>query len=178
MTNDVKEILVSKEEIALKVKELGEIISRDYEGKDLLLIAVLKGVAVFMADIMRAITIPLCIDFMAVSSYGSSTKTSGVVKIIKDLDKPIEGKDVLIIEDILDSGMTLSYLKDVLKGREPNSIKICALLDKKERRQVDIEADYVGFEIPDKFVVGYGLDFNDKYRNVPDVAVLNPKAYM
>jgi hypoxanthine phosphoribosyltransferase len=177
MTNDIKQILISEEELAAKVSEMGKKISEDYQGKNLLMVSVLKGSAVFMSDLMRAITIPVTIDFMAVSSYGSGVKTSGVVKIMKDLDIELAGYDLLIVEDILDSGMTLRYLKGVLTGREPRSVKIAALLDKPERRQVDVAADYTGFEIPDMFVVGYGLDFNEKYRNLPFVGVLKPEVY-
>ncbi len=177
MKNDILKILVTEEEIKLKVKQLGEQISRDYEGKNLLLVSILKGSVVFMADLMRAITIPARIDFMAVSSYGSGTKTSGVVKIVKDLDLNLEGYDVLIIEDILDSGMTLKYITGLLEQRGTRSIKIATLLDKPSRRKVDIHADYFCFDIPDEFVVGYGLDFNEKYRNFPAVGVLKPQVY-
>ncbi len=177
MLDDIERVLLTQEEIKEKVKELGEKISKDYKGKNLLLVSVLKGSIVFMADIMRSITEHCRIDFMAVSSYGSSTKTSGVVKILKDLDIPLEGYDVLIIEDILDSGMTLDYIKKLLKGRNPASIKICTLLDKPARRKVDIKADYLGFSIPDEFVVGYGLDYAEKYRNLPFIGVLKPQIY-
>ncbi len=177
MKNDILKILVTEEELRQKVSELGEQISRDYEGKNLLLVSVLKGSVVFMADLMRAITIPAKIDFMAVSSYGSGTKTSGVVKIIKDLDLDLSGYDVLIVEDILDSGMTLKYITELLKARGTKSIKIATLLDKPSRRKVDIKADYFCFDIPDEFVVGYGLDFDEKYRNYPAVAVLKPEVY-
>jgi hypoxanthine phosphoribosyltransferase len=177
MIGDIKQILISEEELADKVKEMGKRISEDYQGKNLLMVSVLKGSAVFMSDLMRSITIPVTIDFMAVSSYGSGVKTSGVVKIVKDLDIELAGYDLLIVEDILDSGMTLEYLKGVLEGRGTRSVKIATLLDKPERRQVDVKSDYVGFEIPDMFVVGYGLDFNEKYRNLPFVGVLKPEVY-
>jgi hypoxanthine phosphoribosyltransferase len=177
MIGDIKQILISEEELAAKVAEMGKRISEDYQGKNLLMVSVLKGSAVFMSDLMRAITIPVTIDFMAVSSYGSGVKTSGVVKIVKDLDIDLAGYDLLIVEDILDSGMTLEYLKSVLEGRGPRSIKIATLLDKPERRQVEVKSDYLGFEIPDMFVVGYGLDFNEKYRNLPFVGVLKPEVY-
>jgi len=169
---DVPKVLISEEEIAARIAQLGEQISRDYQGKNLLLISVLKGSVVFMADLMRAITIPMQIDFMSVSSYGSGVKTSGVVKIIKDLDQPIAGYDLLIVEDILDSGLTLSYLSEILQSRGPKSMKLVTLLDKPERRQIEVETHYVGFTIADEFVVGYGLDFNEKYRNLPYVGVL------
>jgi hypoxanthine phosphoribosyltransferase len=177
MQDDIKEILIREEELADKVRELGAKISRDYRGKNLMLVSVLKGSVVFMADLMRAIDLPLQVEFMNVSSYGSGTKTSGVVRIVKDLDNPIEGYDLLLVEDILDSGKTLSYLKEILEARNPSSIAIATLLDKPERRQVDIHADYIGFTIPDDFVVGYGLDFGEKYRNLPYVGVLKPAVY-
>lgn len=177
MLNDVQEVLISEEEIAAIVKDLGARISRDYEGKNLLLVSVLKGGAVFMSDLMRAITIPCHIDFMAVSSYGAGVKTSGVVKIIKDLDIPLENYDVLVVEDILDSGVTLSYLLKLLKTRKPKSIRLCTFLDKPYGRKVDIKADYVGSNVPDVFIVGYGLDYGEKYRNLPFVGVLKPSVY-
>jgi hypoxanthine phosphoribosyltransferase len=149
----------------------------DYGGKNLLMVSILKGSVVFMADLMRAISIPVRIDFMSVSSYGTGVKTSGVVKIIKDLDINLAGYDVLIVEDILDSGLTLKYIADLLKSRNPRSVAICTLLDKPERRKADISADYLGFEIPDKFVVGYGLDYAEKYRNLPFIGVLKPEVY-
>ncbi|MEF9983652.1 MAG: hypoxanthine phosphoribosyltransferase [Oscillospiraceae bacterium] len=177
MINDMKEILISKEELEKKVTEMGAQISKDYEGKNLMLVSVLKGSVVFMADLMRAITVPVSIDFMSVSSYGAGVKSSGVVKIIKDLDVSLEGKDLLLVEDILDSGNTLSYLKKMLMNRNPNSIKIATLLDKPERRTADLYADYFGFVVPDEFVVGYGLDYDEKYRNFPEVGVLKPEVY-
>lgn len=172
MKQDMPKVLISEEQIAARIAQLGEQISRDYQGKNLLLISVLKGSVVFMADLMRAITIPMQIDFMSVSSYGSGVKTSGVVKIIKDLDQPIAGYDLLIVEDILDSGLTLSYLSEILQSRGPKSMRLVTLLDKPERRQIEVETHYVGFTIADEFVVGYGLDFNEKYRNLPYVGVL------
>lgn len=178
MLDDIERVLLTEEEIKGKVKELGEQISKDYKGKNLLLVSVLKGSIIFMADIMRSIKEHCRIDFMAVSSYGLSTKTSGVVKILKDLDIPLEGYDLLIIEDILDSGMTLDYITKILKERKPASIKICTLLDKPARRKVNIKADYLGFSIPDEFVVGYGLDYAEKYRNLPFIGVLKPQVYM
>ena len=177
MKNDICRVLISEEQLKEKVTELGAQISRDYEGKKLLLVSILKGSVVFMADLMRAITIPARIDFMSVSSYGSGVKTSGVVKIIKDLDLNLEGYDVLIVEDILDSGMTLSYLVELLKSRNPASVEICSLLDKPERHKVEIALKYKGFTIPDEFVVGYGLDYAEKYRNLPYVGILDPKVY-
>lgn len=177
MHDDILEVLVSEEQLKEKVTELGAQISRDYEGKDLLLVSILKGAVVIMADIMRAVTIPCAIDFMQVSSYGSGTTSSGLVKIIKDLDQDLSGKDLLIVEDVLDTGITLSNLVPMLKLRNPNSVKICAILDKPSRRKADIKADYTGFEIPDAFVVGYGLDYDEKYRNLPYVGILKPEVY-
>lgn len=177
MKQDILKTLVSEEQLHEKVTELGRQISEDYKGRSLLLVSVLKGSVVFMADLMRAITIPARIDFMSVSSYGSGTKSRGVVKIIKDLDIPLEGYDLLIVEDILDSGNTLSYLKEILSSRGPKSIRICTLLDKPERRTADIAADYVGFCVPDEFVVGYGLDYDEKYRNLPFIGILKPEVY-
>ncbi len=177
MENDILNVLISEEELAKKVQEIGAQISKDYEGKNLMMVSVLKGSVVFMADLMRAVTVPAEIDFMSVSSYGSGAKTSGVVKIIKDLDIELAGRDLLIVEDILDSGLTLSYIKKILMERGPRSIKICTLLDKPERRKADIFADYSGFEVPDEFVVGYGLDFAEKYRNLPYIGVLKPSVY-
>ena len=174
---DIKEVLISEEQLAAKVAELGARISKDYEGKKLIILGVLKGSVVFMTDLLRQITIPVEMDFMAVSSYGSGTKTSGVVKILKDLDRLIQGDHVLIVEDILDSGMTLSYLTELLRDRNPASIRIATLLDKPDRRKVDIKPDYVGFTIPDEFVVGYGLDYAELYRNLPYVGILSPSVY-
>lgn len=177
MDKDILNVLISQEELEAKVKELGAAISRDYAGKNLLMVSVLKGSVVFMADLMRAISIPAQIDFMSVSSYGSGVKSSGVVKILKDLDASLEGKDLLLVEDILDSGLTLQYLREFLSKRGTSSIKIATLLDKPEGRKADIHADYIGFQVPDKFVVGYGLDYDEKYRNLPYVGVLKPEVY-
>jgi len=177
MTKDIRNIFFTEERITAKVKELGAMISEDYKGKDPLLVGVLKGSFMFMADLMRAITINCEVDFMAVSSYGAGTSSSGEVKINKDLNHDIAGKDVIIIEDILDSGITLSYLKKYLMNRQPASLRICALLDKPARRKTDICADYVGFECPDAFIVGYGLDYSEKYRNLPYIGELDPKVY-
>lgn len=178
MLNDIEKILLSEEELSEIVKRLGAQITADYTGKNLVLVSVLKGSVLFMADLMREIKIPCAIDFMSVSSYGAGTKTSGVVKIIKDLDTDVvEGSDLLIVEDILDSGVTLDYLMKVLSARNPNSIRICTLLDKPERRKAPIKADYAGAQIPDAFVVGYGLDYDEKYRNLPFVGALKPAVY-
>jgi len=175
---DLETILYSREQIAEGVKKLGQKITQDYQGKDLVMICILKGATPFFADLMREIDLPLTIDFMVVSSYGASTKTSGEVKLVKDLDRSIQGKDVLVVEDIVDTGMTLSYLKRVLEGRQANSVAIASLLDKPSRRKVELDVQYSCFEIPDAFVVGYGLDFDEKYRNLPDVGVLKPELYM
>ncbi len=177
MLHDVEKILLSEEEIAAKVKEIGAKISEDYKDKNLLLISILKGSVVFMADLMRAISIDCKIDFMAVSSYGAGTESSGNVKIIKDLDINLEGYDLLVVEDILDSGNTLSHLKKILLDRNPKSFKICTFLDKPERRTAPIVADYKCFTIPDEFVVGYGLDYDEKYRNIPCLGVLKRSVY-
>ena len=176
LEQDVERVLVSEEEIREICKRLGEQISRDYEGKKLLLVSVLKGAIVFMADLLRSITCECEIDFMAVSSY-SGTKTTGVVKFKKDLDINPDGRDILLVEDILDSGITLEYLRNILVDRNAASIKVCAFLDKPANRQAQIQADYVGKVIPDEFVIGYGLDYNEKYRNLPYVGVLSPKVY-
>lgn len=174
MADDLSEVLLNAEELQAKIKELGTAISRDYAGKDLLLVGVLKGAVVFLSDLLRAIDIPAAIDFMAVSSYGAATKSSGIVRILKDLDDSIEGRHVLVVEDIVDSGLTLHYMLENLASRRPASIKVCALLDKPERRQVEVHVDYLGFRIPDRFVVGYGLDYAEKYRNLPYIGVLRP----
>lgn len=177
MKDDIKEVLLDEGQISETVKKIGAQISKDYEGKNLLLISVLKGSVVFMADLMRAIKIPCKIDFMVVSSYGDKAVSSGAVKIIKDLDINLSGYDLLIVEDILDTGRTLSSLMDILKTRNPNSVKICTFLDKPDRRAVSLSADYMGAQIPDEFVVGYGLDYDEKYRNLPYVGVLKPEIY-
>lgn len=172
-----QDILLPAEVIRRRVAELGEAISRDYRGEEIFLVGVLKGAWMFLADLARHITIPAAFDFMSVSSYGASTKTSGVVQIIKDLEESIEGRHVLIVEDIVDTGLTLSYLVDLLKRRRPASLKICVLLDKPSRRVTRVYLDYVGFEIPDAFVVGYGLDYAGRFRNVPYVFTLRPEVY-
>ncbi len=178
MLSDMDRILIGEKELKEIICKLGERISKDYKGKELLLVSVLKGSVIFMADLMRAINIPCRIDFMSVSSYGAASKSSGVVRIIKDLDNAVEGKHLLIVEDILDSGKTLSYIRGILKTRNPESIRICTLLDKPERREVDINADYVGTCVPNEFVVGYGLDYDELYRNLPFVGVLKPEIYV
>ncbi|SEN63679.1 hypoxanthine phosphoribosyltransferase [Lihuaxuella thermophila] len=177
MHQDMKEILISEAEIAEKVTELGQMISRDYKDLNPLCICVLKGAVPFMADLIRKMEIPVEVDFMAVSSYGSSTKSSGVVRILKDLEASVEGRHVLVVEDIIDSGLTLSYLIAMLKGRKAASVKVATLLDKPARRTVDLKPDYCGFEIPDEFVVGYGLDYAEKYRNLPYIGVLKEEVY-
>jgi hypoxanthine phosphoribosyltransferase len=171
-TSEVGEVLVGEEDLSRRVRELGEAISRDYAGRPLLLVGVLKGAVFFLSDLMRFIDIPVEVDFMAVASYGSATDSSGVVRILKDLDTAIEGRDVLIVEDIVDSGLTLQYLLRNLGSRNPASLEVCALLTKPDRRKVDLPTRYVGFEIPDRFVIGYGLDYAERHRNLPFVAVL------
>lgn len=171
MAENIK-VLISEETIDARIKELGEEISKAYAGKQLHLICILKGGAFFMTELSKHITVPVSIDFMSVSSYGDATVSSGRVKIVKDLDESIQGKDVIVVEDIIDSGRTLSYLMDLLKNRLPASLRICTLLDKPERREVEVEVEYSGFKIPDEFVVGYGLDYMQKYRNLPFVGVV------
>ena len=168
----IGEVLVPEDELAARVRDLGRSISEDYAGRDLLLVGVLKGAVFFLSDLMRHITVPCAVDFRAVASYGSSTDSSGVVRILKDLDASIEGREVLIVEDIVDSGLTLSYLLRTMRAREPASLEVCALLTKPERRKVDLPIRYVGFEIPNRFAIGYGLDHAERYRNLPFVAVL------
>ncbi len=175
--DEIQSVLVSNEAIQARLDELAAQINRDYAGKELLLVCILKGAVAVFADILRRIEIPCSIDFMAISSYGSSTKSSGVVRILKDLDHGIEGKDVLVVEDIVDSGMSMKYLLENLETRSPASIRILSLLDKPSRRRVELQPDYVGFTIPDEFVIGYGLDYGEKYRNLPDVCILSPKVY-
>jgi len=174
---DIEEVLVPREQIREMVKRLGRRISEDYEGKDLVLVGVLKGGFIFLADLMREITIPVDMDFIAVSSYGAATKSSGVVRIIKDIDLDIVGKHVLIVEDLVDTGLTLRHLKDLFNTRGPKSVKICTAFDKPSRRKVEIEVEYNGIEVPDKFIVGYGLDYAGKYRNLPDVCTLKEEVY-
>ncbi len=165
-------VMLSEEAVDKRIQQIGEQISKDYEGKQVHLVCVLKGGSFFMCELAKRITIPVSLDFMSVSSYGSSTKSSGVVKIIKDLDEPLKDKEVIVIEDIVDSGRTLSYLLEILQSRGPKSLKLCTLLDKPERRVTDVTVDYTGFEIPDEFVVGYGLDYNQRYRNLPYIGVV------
>lgn len=175
--DEISEVLVTAEAIARKVRELGAEISRDYQDRELTVIGILKGAVPFMADLIREITVPLRYDFMAVSSYGASTKSSGVVQILKDLDQDISGQHVLIVEDIVDTGLTLNYLKDNLLSRHPASLRVCTLLDKPSRREVEINPDYNGFSIPDRFVVGYGLDYSERFRQLPFIGVLKPEVY-
>jgi hypoxanthine phosphoribosyltransferase len=170
--NSIASVLVSEEELDQRIRELGAELSRDYEGRDLVLLGILKGAVLFLSDLLRRIEVPAEVDFMAVASYGDATKSSGVVQILKDLEGPIEGRDVLIVEDIVDSGLTLQYLLRNLAGRNPRSLEVCALLIKPERRKVDLETRYVGFEIPNEFAIGYGLDHAERYRNLPYVAAL------
>ncbi len=177
LEQDIERVLFSEEQLAQRVKEIAARIDADYAGKEPLLVSVLRGSFVFMADLVRQITLPCTVDFMAVSSYGSGTTSSGQVKIIKDLSEPIEGRDVLVVEDILDSGNTLSYLLKLLEARHPASIRLCTLLDKPERRTKPVAVQYTGFTIPDEFVVGYGLDYDEKYRNLPYIGILKPRVY-
>lgn len=177
MLGDIEEVLVSRDQIREMVERLGKRISEDYKGSDLVLVGVLKGGFVFLADLMRQITIPVDMDLIAVSSYGASTKSSGVVRIIKDMDLNVTGKHVLIVEDLVDTGLTLRYLKDLFNTRGPKSVKICTAFDKPSRRKVEIEVEYNGIVVPDKFIVGYGLDYAGKYRNLPEVCTLKREIY-
>lgn len=177
MLDDIQEILISEEELNGKVKELAEQITADYKGKDLLLLCILKGGVMFLADLARNIKMPVSLDFMAVSSYGTSSESSGVVKIVKDLNESIEGKHIIIVEDIIDSGLTLNYLVNYLKARGPKSVEICTILDKPERREVEVPVKYKGFDVPNAFLVGYGLDYSEKYRNLPFVGILKEEIY-
>lgn len=177
MHEDMDRVLLTREQIAAKVAELGAALSREYAGRKPLMVCVLKGSVIFFADLLRQMDIPVEMDFIAVSSYGRFAGSSGEVKLIKDLDVSIEGRDVVVVEDILDSGLTLTYLTDMLRSRKPSSLKICALLDKPARRKVKLEADFMGFTVPNEFVVGYGLDFAERYRNLPDVCVLKECVY-
>lgn len=177
MHKDIRNIMISEEEISKRVKELGKQLTEEYKDRDLLIVGILKGCMLFLSDLVRTIDLPLTMDFMVVSSYGTATKSSGVVRIIKDLEREIEGKDVLIVEDIVDTGLTLSYLIENLKTRNPKSVKVCSLLDKPDRRKAQVDIEYVGFKIPDEFVVGYGLDYAEVYRNLPFVCVLKPEVY-
>ena len=177
MQKDIEEVLISRETIREKVQELGKRISGDYKDEELVLVGVLKGGFVFLADLMREITIPVDMDLISVSSYGASTKSSGVVRIIKDIDINVTGKHVLIVEDIVDTGLTVQYLKELFYTRDPLSVKVCTAFDKPSRRKVKIEVEYKGIEIPDKFVIGYGLDYAGRYRNLPDLCTLDPRVY-
>lgn len=177
MVNDIKEIMLDTDTLNAKIAELGTQISKDYEGKEILMIGVLRGAVFFMADLARKINLPVTLDFMAVSSYGAASKSSGIVRILKDLDESVEGKHILIVEDIIDTGLTLKYLLENLWSRKPASLKICTLLNKPSRRKADVVIDYNGFDIPDAFVVGYGLDYAGKYRNLPYIGILKPEAY-
>jgi hypoxanthine phosphoribosyltransferase len=179
LKDDVAEILIGEKELQARIVELGQAISSDYQGKDLLAVCILRGAVIFLSDLTRHITVPHEIDFMAVSSYGGTrTESSGVVRIVMDLKTNIQGRDVLIVEDIVDSGLTLSYIMSNLKTRRPASLRVCVLLNKQERREVDVPLDYVGFDIPDKFVIGYGLDYDEKYRNLSFIGVLKPELYV
>lgn len=177
MNQDIAEILLSEEEIKQRVLELGKQISEDYRGKDVVIVGVLRGAFIFLADLVRAIDMPVAIDFISVSSYGTGTSSTGVVRFLKDLDEEVSGRHVLLVEDIIDSGITLNYLMENMKTRKPLSVRICTLLSKPERRKVEIDVAYNGFTIPDHFVVGYGLDYSEKYRNLPYVGILDPKVY-
>ena len=177
MNQDIEKVLISEEELIKKNIELGQQITKDYKGKEVLVVGILKGSSIFMSDLIRRMDLPLQIDYMVVSSYGSSTESSGVVQIVKDLQHSIEGKHVLIVEDIIDTGLTLAYIKEILKGRDPASIKICTLLDKPIRRTKHMDIDYVGFEVPDEFIVGYGIDYAEYYRNLPFIGALKRSVY-
>jgi len=177
LEENIAKILIPKEKLQERISELAKKINEDYEGKSIVMVGILRGAVLFYGDLAKEIKVPLSMDFMAVSSYGSGTRSSGVVRIIHDLEENIEGKDVLIVEDIIDSGLTLHYLVETLKSRKPNSIKLCCLLDKPSQRVKPINPDYVGFEIPDEFVVGYGLDYAEMYRNLPYIGILKPEAY-
>lgn len=177
MKEDIAGVLISRDDIRKRVREMGEVISSDYEGKNLLVVGILKGAIIFLADLVREITVPLQLDFVAVSSYGGGTSTSGAVRILKDLEVPVEDKHLLIVEDIVDTGLTLRYLLENLRSRNPLSVRACTILDKPDRRLVDVKVDYCGFTIPDKFVVGYGLDYDQKYRHLPDICILKPELY-
>lgn len=177
MYDDIEQIWISKDDLNKRIKEIATQLDEEYKDKNPLMICILKGAVLFFTDLIREMEIPLAIDFMSISSYGGGTRSSGEVKMIKDLDTTIEGRDIIIVEDIMDSGYTLQYLRRMLLGRNPKSVKICCLLDKPSRREVDLQADYKGFEIENQFVVGYGLDYNQKYRNLPEIGILKPSVY-
>lgn len=175
--SEIDRVLLTKEQIEKRTAELAKQINDDYKGKELLIVCILRGAVIFMADLFKQLTMNVEIDFLAVSSYGSGTTSSGEVKVVKDLLSPLENREVLVIEDIIDTGITLSYILEMLLQRKPKSLRLCSLLDKPSRRAIELKGDYVGFEIPNEFVVGYGLDYNEKYRNLPDICVLSPKVY-
>ena len=175
--NDIEKTLLTKEQIAERVKELGKEITKKFEGEEVIMVGVLKGCVVFMTDLMRNIDLPIQIDFLVASSYASGTESTGNVKIIKDINVDVKNKNVIMVEDIIDTGLTMKNLKEIFEIRQCKSFSICTLLDKKERRKVEISADYIGFDVPNEFVVGYGLDYNGKYRNIPDICVLKPEVY-
>ena len=177
MTQDIEQVLYTPEQIAARICELGKQISTDYEGKDLVLVGILRGAVVFLADLARALSIPVCIDFVAISSYGHDSQSSGVVRILKDLEEPVESRHVLVVEDVVDTGLTLDYLLRNLRSRNVASVKVCALLDKPERRKVEAPVDYLGFRVPNEFLVGYGLDYAQRYRNLPFIGVLKRDIY-
>jgi len=177
LMKDIESVLLYSEQINQRVAQIAQQINRDYEGKDLMLVCVLKGASIFFADLFKKIELPVSCEFIAISSYGASTKSSGVVRLIKDVDTPVQGKHVLFVEDIVDSGLSMHYLLENFATRGAASVRVCTLFDKPARRKVDLKADYVGFEIPNAFIVGYGLDYNEKYRNLPDVCVLSPSVY-
>ncbi|KEI00739.1 hypoxanthine phosphoribosyltransferase [Clostridium botulinum] len=177
MRNDIERVLFSEEELTAKVKEIGKQITEDYRGKDIILVGILKGSVPFMAELMKYIEIPCKIDFMDVSSYGNSTETSGVVRILKDLEFEVEGRDILIVEDIVDTGTTLEYLRTYLKSKNPNSVSVACLLNKPDRRKIEVDVKYLGYEVPDEFLVGYGLDYAEKYRNLPFIGILKESVY-
>ncbi|MCT4661159.1 MAG: hypoxanthine phosphoribosyltransferase [Tissierellales bacterium] len=175
--NDIERVLLTEEDLKNKIAQLGEQISKDYQGEELLLLGILKGSVIFMSDLARSISIPVSMDFMAVSSYGDGTESSGVVRILKDLDQEIKGKNILIVEDIIDSGLTLDYLMGYFKARGPKSVEICTIMDKSDRRTVEVPIKYLGFDVPNEFLVGYGLDYAEKYRNLPFVGILKEEVY-
>ncbi|MCK4357715.1 MAG: hypoxanthine phosphoribosyltransferase [Candidatus Cloacimonetes bacterium] len=177
MRNDIEKILISKDTIQKKIKELGAQISRDYKGKVPILISILKGGVIFLVDLMHNINIPIEIEFLGVASYGSSTKSSGIIKLTKDCNYDISGRDIILVEDIIDTGLSLKYIMNLLKNKNPNSIKICVLLDKAEAHKQDIKIDYKGFTVPNEFIVGYGLDYKEKYRNLPFIGILKKEVY-
>lgn len=177
MLEDIESILIDEDKLAKRIKEIGQEISEDFAGEEIMLVGILKGASVFMSDLIRQISLPVYIDYMVVSSYGNSAETSGVVRIIKDLEDNIDGKNIIIVEDIIDTGLTLSYLKQNLLSRNPKTLKICTLLDKPARREKEIDIDYRGFEVPDEFIIGYGIDYAEKYRNLPFVGLLKREVY-